>query len=187
ALRNPRGGFGESLAYGVALEVQRRLRMLDRWVDAFVSPSEFVARMLVRAGLPEQRVHTIPYGIPPAERIGPPGRYGLFVGRLSEEKGVRTLLEAARLANDVPLAVAGAGPLAAAVQEAPVRFLGRLDRDGLGAALAGAAFCVAPSEWHDNQPFSVLESFAAGRPVISTSLGGLPELVEDRVTGLVVE
>ncbi len=67
-LRNPRESRFESLAYGLALEIQRRLGMLRRWVDAFVAPSEFMARMLVRSGLPRDRVHVIPHGLPRSSR-----------------------------------------------------------------------------------------------------------------------
>jgi glycosyltransferase involved in cell wall biosynthesis len=186
ALRNPRGGLAESTAYGLALEIQRRLHMLERWVDSFIAPSAFVGEMLVRAGVPEKRVHVIGHGLPCAEASGRPGRYALYAGRLSAEKGVRTLIEAARIASNVPVAVAGTGPLAADVEHAPVSYLGWLDRTALGKALEGASFVVAPSEWHDNQPFAVLEAFAAGKPVITTDLGGLPELVRDGVTGLIV-
>jgi glycosyltransferase involved in cell wall biosynthesis len=186
ALRNPRDSFAESLAYGVALEVQRRLRMLERWVDAFIAPSTFMAQVLVRAGLPEKRVHVIANGLPCSEEPRRDGRAALFFGRLSAEKGVRTLLEAARLAREIPVVIAGAGPLEPEVRAAPVTYLGRLDQQGLSGALDGAAFSLVPSECYDNQPFAVLEAFAAGRPVIATRIGGLPEIVRDEVTGLLV-
>lgn len=186
ALRNPRGSFGESLAYGIALEVQRRLRMLQRWVDAFIAPSTFMAQVLVRAGLPEKRVHVIAYGLPVSTEPRALGRSALFFGRLSAEKGVRTVLEAARLAPDIPVVIAGGGPLEPEVRAAPVTYQGQLDQHGLSRELDGAGFSLAPSECYDNQPFAVLEAFAAGRPVIATRIGGLPEIVRDGVTGLLV-
>ena len=186
ALRNPRDSFAESLTYGVALEVQRRLRMLERWTDAFIAPSTFMAQVLVRAGLPEKRVHVIPNGLPSSTEPRGLGLSALFFGRLSAEKGVRTVLEAARLAPDIPVVIAGGGPLEPEVRAAPVTYLGRLDQDGLSGALDDAAFSLAPSEWYENQPFAVLEAFAAGRPVVATRIGGLPEIVRDEVTGLLV-
>jgi glycosyltransferase involved in cell wall biosynthesis len=185
-LRNPRGGLAESVSYGLALELQRRLRMLERWVDAFIAPSAFMGRMLVESGLPEARVHVLSYGFPPAERSESAGSHVLFAGRLSEEKGVRTLLEAARIAEDVPVAIAGTGPLAGDVRSARVEYLGQLGRQELLAALARAAFSVVPSECYDNQPFAAVEAFSMGKPVVATSLGGLPEMVQDGVTGLLV-
>jgi glycosyltransferase involved in cell wall biosynthesis len=185
-LRNPRGGLAESIAYGLALEVQRRRRMLERWVDAFIAPSAFMGRMLVESGLPSARVHVLSYGFPFAEQRESARSYVLFAGRLSEEKGVRTLLEAARIATDVPVAIAGSGPLADDVRSAPVAYLGQLRRPKVLDALASAAFSVVPSECYDNQPFAAVEAFSMGKPVVATSLGGLPELVQDGVTGLLV-
>jgi glycosyltransferase involved in cell wall biosynthesis len=186
AVRSPRGRLGESLAYGVALELQRRLRMLERWVDAFVAPSRFVARMLERAGIPGERIHLIGNGVPDDEPQPGGSRYAFYAGRLSEEKGVRTLIEAARLAPEVPVVVAGDGPLAELVRKSAVTYLGRLDRAETAAALADSSFAVAPSEWYENQPLAVLEALSAGKPVIATGLGGLPEIVKDGVNGAIV-
>jgi glycosyltransferase involved in cell wall biosynthesis len=189
ALRDPRGSFVESLVYGLALEVQRRLGLLARWVDAFVAPSEFMGRMLVRAGLPERRVHVIPSGLPVCPRPARRRRFALYAGRLSEEKGVRTLLEASRRVPEVPLVVAGEGPLAGEVQAAAngtISCVGRLGREALAETLRNAAFTVVPSEVYENFPFSALESLAAGKPVIAARSGGLPEIVRDGVTGVLV-
>lgn len=189
-LHNPRGSWAESLAYGVALSIQRRLGMLRRWVDAFVAPSEFMAEILVRSGLSRERVHVIPYGIPIPERHSAPGReHVLFAGRLVAEKGVHTLLEASQRMPGVPVMVAGDGPLADLVKASggpSIRYVGRLDRDGLAAALERAAFTVIPSEWYDNLPFSALESLGAGRPVVASRLGGLSEIITDGENGRLV-
>jgi glycosyltransferase involved in cell wall biosynthesis len=188
-LGNPRGNRVESLAYGIALEVQRRLRMLRRWVHAFVAPSEFMSAMLVRSGLPRERVHVIRPGLPvPSQPPTPPGRFALYLGRLAPEKGIRTLLSAAHIEPTVPIAVAGDGPLAPEVhaQGAVTEYLGRLDRRGVEAALRRAAFTVIPSECYENSPLSALESLAAGRGVVATRIGGLPELIDDGVTGVLV-
>jgi glycosyltransferase involved in cell wall biosynthesis len=187
ALRDPRGALSESLAYGVALEVHRRFRFLARWVDAFVAPSAFMAEMLARAGLPESRVHICPSGVPiGAISTASSGTSALYAGRLSEEKGVRTFLEAARLAPDVALAGAGSGPLESLVQAGPVTYLGRLEPSRLREALGAASYTIVPSECYENFPFAALESFAAGKPVIASRIGGLPEIVEDGVTGLLI-
>lgn len=189
ALHDPRSSRLESLAYGLALEAQRRLRLLERWVDAFVAPSEFVGRMLVRAGLPERRVHVIPFGVPPAPRSAARPRYGLFIGRLAREKGIGTLLEASRLAPEVPLLVAGDGPLAEDVRAAAngtIEYAGRLDREAVAQALRRAAFTVVPSDGPESFGLSALESLAAGKPVIASASGALPEVVRDGVTGTLV-
>jgi glycosyltransferase involved in cell wall biosynthesis len=162
--------------------------LLSRWVDAFVVPSAFLGRMLVRAGIPWSRVHVVPNGIALSARPMQPSerRFALYIGRLSSEKGIDTLLEAARLAPDVPLAVAGDGPLKARVQASGVEYLGQLDRGGVDAHLREAAFVVVPSVCHENFPNVVLESLAAGRAVIATRMGGLPEMLRPGETGVLL-
>ncbi len=187
ALRhNPRHAFLQSCAYGVAVEAQRRLHLMDRWADAFIAPSEFVGHMFGLAGLSEQHVHVIPYGLPSAEAGPPGGSFALFAGRLTVEKGVRTLLAAAQIAPEVPLVVAGEGPLENEIRGANVTYVGKLDRTRMSRTLADSAFAVVPSEWHENFPYSALEAFAAGKPVIATTVGGLPEIVVNGETGLLV-
>jgi glycosyltransferase involved in cell wall biosynthesis len=187
ARNDPRRAIGESLAYGVAQDIQRALHMLDRWVDAFVAPSRYVASMLHRAGIHPRRVAVIPHGVPVRSSVKPrESRYALYAGRITPEKGVGTLIEAARAASDVPIAVAGDGPMVQRVRSGPVQYLGQLDRRAIDAALAAAAYTVLPSECHENLPYGVLESFEAGRPVIASSVGGLPEVVVHETTGLVV-
>jgi glycosyltransferase involved in cell wall biosynthesis len=184
----PRDSLASGCAYGLALEVQRRLHLLERWADALISPTSFVARMLRRAGLHDERVHVIPYGITAngSATAETPGRFALFSGRLTDAKGLRTLMTAARLAPEVAVVVAGEGPLAAEVRGANVTYVGRLDREAMARAMAQAVFVVAPSEWHENFPYSALEAQAAGKAVVATNVGGLPEMIVDGKTGLLV-
>lgn len=188
-LRNARGVWSESVAYGIAIEVQRRLHLLQRWVDAYVAPSRFVARMLVRAGYPEDRIHTISHGTPTAEGPSPAGNYALYAGRLSSEKGTRTLLAASRLAPKIPLVIVGDGPLASVVDAARgprVSYLGRVDQVKVAELMRGALFTVMPSECYEGQPYGALESMAVGTPLVASRLGGLAEIIEDSVTGFLV-
>jgi glycosyltransferase involved in cell wall biosynthesis len=134
-------------------------------------------------------VHVIPSGLPVEPYAEGRRRFALFAGRLSPEKGVRTLLEASRRAPEVPLVIAGGGPLADDVRAATngtISYAGRLDGSSLAATLRDAAFTVVPSEAPENFPFSALESLAAGRPVIAARVGGLPEIVRDGLTGVLV-
>jgi glycosyltransferase involved in cell wall biosynthesis len=185
ALRNPRDNWVESLAYGVALEVQRRFRLLARWADAFVAPSRFLAAAAVAAGLPAERVHVIRNGVDLPSESEWRGKYALFTGRLSREKGLPTLVTAASLSG-VPVQVAGDGPLAREPGTGDVRYLGHLEQEQLTQARERAAFVVVPSECPEVAPLAVLEAAAAGRAAIVTEIGGLPELVDDGSTGFVV-
>jgi glycosyltransferase involved in cell wall biosynthesis len=117
-----------------------------------------------------------------------PGQRLLFFGRLSTEKGLHTLIDAASAAG-VGIDIAGRGPLEqalrrhAAVRQADVNFLGFLSGEPLHAAIRASRAVVVPSEWYENAPLSVLEAFALGKPVIAASIGGLPEQVIDGESG----
>jgi glycosyltransferase involved in cell wall biosynthesis len=188
-LRNARGVWSESIAYGIALEAQRRLRLPHRWVDAYVAPSNFVATMLARAGFPRDRIHTIYHGTPIADVVPPIGDFALYAGRLSSEKGVETLIAASKLAPHVPLVIAGDGPLAPLVRSATngtVSYVGQVDPKKVAELRRDARFTIAPSRCFEVQPFGVLESMALGRPVVASRLGGLAEIVENGSNGVLV-
>ena len=187
-LRNSRGVWSESIAYGIAIELQRRLRLLHRLVDAYVTPSAFVATMLGRAGYPVERIHTISHGTPISDTPSLGGRYAAYVGRLSPEKGTTTLLEASRHAPQIPLKIAGTGPLASLVtaNDQGISYLGYLDHAEVSELLRHALFTLMPSECYETQGYVALESMAVGTPVIASRLGALPEVIEDEVTGILV-
>jgi glycosyltransferase involved in cell wall biosynthesis len=122
-----------------------------------------------------------------------PGRGFLYSGRLSREKGLATLIEAIGRREDLRLTVVGSGPeeersRRLAEERAPgrVSFAGRIDREDLLSRVRGARALLMPSEWYENAPMSALEALASGVPVIATATGGLPELVRDGETGLLV-
>ncbi len=171
-----------------------RLRgTLERGVARFVSPSRFLARQLEEAGYDAGAIRVVPNGIRPDDFTpsSAPGEGFLFAGRLSREKGVGTLIRAVATDPALRLDVAGTGPVetelrALAEREAVgrVRFLGHLDRAELARRLREVRAVVLPSEWYENAPMSALEASASGRAVVASDLGGLPEIVEDGVTGL---
>lgn len=113
--------------------------------------------------------------------------YVLYFGRLAEEKGIGTLMAAARSLPDIPFIVAGGGPLEGAVKGIPnVTFVGFQTGAPLQALIAEARMTVYPSEWYENCPFSVMESQMYGTPVVGADIGGIPELIEtgDQPTGV---
>ena len=193
---------GGSLAGSGLLALESGLhRVTGAWdsVAMFVSPSEFLAGVMARAGVAPDRLRVVPHfvsagGTLQAGSVDPVDRPGVvFAGRLSPEKGVDTLVEAAALAPDVPVHIAGDGPERGALERlardrgaANVTFHGRLAKPDLEAIVATSVATVVPSRWYENQPMTILESYAAAVPAIVTSLGGSPELVVDGVDGLVV-
>lgn len=117
------------------------------------------------------------------------GGYALYFGRLSPEKGVKTLICAARSAN-VPLLVLGTGPIEDELKEFAkdiknVTFGGFRQGKELTDSIAKAKCVVLPSEWYENGPYSAMEAMALGKPLIVSDNGGLPELVENGVNGYI--
>jgi glycosyltransferase involved in cell wall biosynthesis len=159
-------------------------------VDTFIVPSRFFKKKLVEWGFDAQRFEYVPNFVE-VEHVEPrfaPGRRFVYFGRLSRQKGVRTLVEAAAAAG-VSLDVIGAGPekeqleQLAAARGGDVRFLGYLTGDALRDAISGARAVVVPSEGYENAPLSVLEACGLGKPVIVADIGGIPEMVADGETG----
>jgi len=160
-------------------------------VDYYIALTQFSRQKFVEGGLPADRMAVKPNFVDPDP--GPrraPGSYALFLGRLSAEKGLATLLQAwKQLAVQIPLVLAGDGPerarLEAAVSDVgDVRFLGRVPREEVMAALHQARFVVFPTECYENFPLTVAEAFACGVPVIASRLGATAEIVTDGRTGL---
>jgi glycosyltransferase involved in cell wall biosynthesis len=177
-----RGNLPEAAAYGAGLWRQQP-RIADA-VGRFVAPSAFAADRLAELGLARERISVAHNFLRVEEFADAPPQaepeYALFAGRLVEEKGVATAVEAAALA-DLPLAVAGTGPEALVVRS-PARRLGQLDPAQMRTALLRAAFLVVPSRWDEPCPYSVIEAMAAGVPVLASSRGGLPEMVGEEHT-----
>lgn len=117
-----------------------------------------------------------------------PEKYYLYCGRLSKEKGVRILCKVFASSPNMRLRIAGDGPLAPELRKefarfSNIEFLGKLETQALKAEISGSWFTIVPSEWYENNPMSVLESFAQGVPVLGATIGGIPELVIDGKTG----
>lgn len=172
------------------------LRLYAANVDRIIAPSAFMKAMLVRFGVPEELVVLVPHPIEahlwtPSDAAT--GTYALYVGRLSEEKGVDTLIRAAAKVPGIPVRIVGTGPeeaklkaLAKELGAANVRFDGFQEGAALKALYAGARFLVVPSLWYEVFGLIVLEAYAAGKPVIASQIGGLGELVQDGETGVLV-
>ena len=177
----------------VAMLATQRLARAWHNVDAFIALTDFAASKLAEGGLPAERIHVKPnFTADPGERSGT-GTGFLFVGRLSPEKGVGTLIDAAPLLEPgIEIRVAGDGPDAGRLRDAAARYpalqpLGRLDAAAVQAGMAASLAVVFPSLWYEGMPMTILEAFAAGVPVIAARLGAAAAIVEDGVTGLTFE
>ena len=184
------GSLGKSALLYAEAVVQRRLGNYEK-VDRFIAPSRFMAESVAHR-IPAERIALLYNGADMAHSHAAEADegYALFLGRLSHEKGVDTLLRAhAAAGGRWPLVVAGTGPLLddLKAQYGHATFTGHLAGAALQRALGGAAVVVAPSELYENCPMSVLEAMAWGKPVIGSRMGGIPELVIDGETGVLFE
>ena len=189
-----RGSRLGSAVVAASLTAHRRRGTWARDVNVYVALSEDGRARFADLGLPAQRIAVKPNFLAsnPGRREGD-GDYALFVGRLSEEKGVATLLSAWRARScPPPLRIAGDGPLRGLVEAAAreidaVDFLGWLEPSKILDQIRGARFIVVPSEWYETFGMVVIEAFACGVPVLVSRMGSLPELVDDGRTGLVFD
>lgn len=188
-----RGSRAQTAAVVAMLVAHRALGTWARAVDLFLAPTEFVRAKLVAAGLAPERVDVKPHFVPVDPGAGDGrGGYALAVGRLAEEKGLRTLLAAwARLPSPLPLRIVGDGPLrdaasSAAAADPRITWLGAAAPDEVRAQMRGASLLVVPSTWYETFGLVVIEAFAAGLPVVAAGHGALAELVAHGRTGLLV-
>lgn len=187
----------DSLAASVLTTVEMTLhhRILDLYglVDLFISPSAFLKDKVREMGFPGEVVH-LPNFVGGLDQVSP--QYGsaqpllVYSGRLGREKGLATLVRAVK-GLPLRLELLGEGPMgepleALARQEsiANVAFAGYLSGDALQDRVRAATAVVVPSQWYENNPRSVIEAFALGKPVIGARIGGIPELVRHGDTGL---
>ena len=184
-----RGSVLGSLAVAQMIQTHHRRRTWQEKVDKFIALSEFAKNKFIQAKFSAGKIVVKPNFVED-RRIGATERAAregaLFVGRLSAEKGIHTLLKA-WLSIDTPLRVIGDGPLFDAATRARVpgvNILGRKAPDEVAAEMQRAAFLVMPSEWYEGFPLTLAEAFCQGLPVIGSRLGATAEIVDDGVTGL---
>ncbi|HER44011.1 MAG TPA: glycosyltransferase family 1 protein, partial [Candidatus Eisenbacteria bacterium] len=188
--RCKKGSIGASGIAMLEAFYERLTRVASR-VDRFIAPSRFLEGKMIEGGIDRSRIVWLPNFVDAEEgAAGPEGDYYLYVGRLSREKGVDLLIRAAARVGNGRLLILGDGPergalerLAAELGAAGIEFLGHRTTEEVGSILGAARFVVLPSRWYENLPFSIMEAFAAGRPVVAADIGGIPEMVENGVNG----
>ena len=188
-----RESWPATAAVAVMLTVHRVIGTWHKKVDVYVALSEFARNKFIQGGLPADRIVVKPNSVDLdfGDRTAG-GEYALFVGRHSEEKGLRILIEAwSRLGARIPLRIVGDGPLRQEVAQeaerhglADISFLGQLPPDEVQQQMRGARFLLFPSIWYEGFPLTVAEAFACGVPVVCSRLGSLEEIVQDGRTGL---
>jgi glycosyltransferase involved in cell wall biosynthesis len=168
-------------------------------VDLFIAPSGFIKKTMVRFGRPEKKIKVvynfISLPISPLikrERSNKENNYLLYFGRLTKEKGIKVLLEAMKkIKTDIKLKIAGAGEEYENLKfkildlklNDKVELLGPKYGEELQKLIKNAKAVIIPSLWHENMPMSLLEAMAAGKAVIASRIGGMPEIIKDGENG----
>jgi glycosyltransferase involved in cell wall biosynthesis len=183
-----RGSHIGSLAVARMVDTHRRRGTWTHKVDRFIALTPFAKSKFVAAGFSADRIAVKPNFAEDRPAGACAGRAGaLFVGRLSAEKGVDTLLRAWNSLGEVPLRIIGDGPLREVVDNAiapGVVLCGWKKPVEVAAEMAQAAFLVLPSNWPENFPMTIVEAYCQGLPIIASRIGALSDIIEDGATGL---
>lgn len=179
------------LAYKEAVKWSRE--KLESYTDVFICPSQFIHNKMAQGGFDRKKMYTLCNFID-IERTKRDSydkeNYYCFIGRLSFEKGIETLIEAARTLS-YHLKIIGGGPLADILKEkakgANIEFTGYKEWPEIKEIVGKARFSVIPSEWYENNPLSVIEAQCLGTPVLGANIGGIPELIKEGVNGMCFE
>ena len=163
-------------------------------VDRYITLTKFAEKKFIEAGFSSEQFVTRPNFLPdPPKMREIKQNHAIFVGRVTEEKGVYTLLNAWKKINGIELRIVGDGELLpeckkyADQNNINVRFMGYLSRHEVIPAIQDASFMILPSECYEGFPISLLEAFACGTPIIVSNIGGQSEIIKDGVTGLAFE
>lgn len=165
-------------------------------IDKIICPSNFYKNKLIEFGMPENKVIHISNFID-TSKFQPcyeKDDYFIYIGRLSEEKGIETLIKAMNYVSASKLLIVGTGPLEeylkGLVEEKGIKnvvFAGFKTGKDLEKIIRRSSFMIIPSEWYENGPMSVLECMAYGKAIIGSNIGGIPEFIEDNETGAIFE
>ena len=179
------------LAYKEGMKWSRK--KLEGYTDVFICPSQFMYNKMAQGGFERKKMYTLCNFID-IERTKRDSYdkedYYCFIGRLSFEKGIETLIEAARTLP-YHLKIIGGGPLADFLKEkakgANIEFTGYKEWPEIKEIVGKARFSVVPSEWYENNPLSVIEAQCLGTPVLGANIGGIPELIKEGINGMCFE
>lgn len=191
-----RDSTAATAATALMLAVHRKAKTWTRAIDSYICLTQFSRSRCVRGGLPEEKVFVKPNFVDPDPGLGTgPKDYAIFAGRLSPTHRVTTILDALhRLVQQgmqIPVWIVGGGPerpeleaYAQRLKLSNVTFKGQLPRSEAISAIRGARSLLFTSQWYENFPLTIIESFACGVPVLCSRVGAMQEIVEDGHNGL---
>ncbi|MBV1776598.1 glycosyltransferase family 4 protein [Burkholderiaceae bacterium DAT-1] len=185
-----RNSVAQSTVLTAMLEIHRTLGTYHEKVDQYIALSDFSKSKYIAGGLPEKKISVKPNFAPDLNVNGnSTDKVGfLFVGRLSIEKGISVLRDAAVQCADSLFKVAGSGPEDQQLSGiANIKRLGNLSAQEVRFSMQQSKMLILPSICYENMPMTILEAYASAVPVIASRLGALADLVQDGVTGLLFE
>ena len=188
-----RDSLAQSAVLGSTLSLHRALGTYRRKIDAYIALNTFCRDKFIEGGLPAGRIHIKPNFLNPPDREPgtSPRSGGLFVGRLSQDKGMGLLLSlfgADSRLHDAPIRIIGRGDYEDQARSVMSdRYLGFLGLEAILEHLERASFLVVPSLWYENFPRTIIEAFSRGTPVIASNIGALASIVDHGRTGLLFE
>ena len=191
-----KNSFFKSLLNTVEMYLHHDIMHIYDLIDVYISPSKFLKSKCEEMGFKGKIIY-LPNFVRVEDYVPQYGweeNYIVYFGRLSEEKGLFTLIEAVKDIPGLTLKIIGEGPLRSSLELKVeslglknIKFLGYKTGHELKEEIKKAMFVVCPSEWYENNPRSIIESFALGKCAIGARIGGIPELVRDNETGLTFE
>lgn len=188
-----KGSTVNSMLNTIEAYTHRILKSYD-YVDKFICPSKFYMNKFIEFGIPKEKVVHIPNFVD-VSKFNPNYEhedYFVYFGRLSEEKGINTLIKSMKYVNKSKLIIVGTGPIEKELKEFVVKeniknveFVGFKTGNELENIIKKSRFIVIPSEWYENAPMSIIEAMAYGKAVLGSNIGGIPEFIEDNHTGMI--
>jgi len=191
-------GTSYSVSLNIAMEsyLYHFLKTYENTIDLFIAPSKFLMKKMIEFGVDRNQIIHIPYFVHYNKYIPnySNSNYILYFGRLERHKGIKTLIAAMKHVNSLKLYIVGEGSYRNELEKyieidniKNVRLVGYKKGKELNEFIKNSCFTIVPSEWYENYPLVVLESFALGKPVIGSNIGGIPELVYSKSTGMLFE
>ena len=182
-----RNSYLQTFAVSRMIAKHRNKNTWQNKVNRYIVPSESAGKIFIRANFPERKISVKPHFVSVADpEVTTVQSFALFVGRISAEKGVKTLIKAFNK-NAIPLKIIGDGPLKTHFESSSasnIQWLGSLPHEQVYAYMRQAQFLIMPSECRETFGMTVIEAFANMLPVLCSNIGALPELVVEDKTGL---
>ena len=185
----------KSILGAIENKYYRSTHIYTKKIDKIITPTEFYRKKLIEDGIDQNKIIALHNFIDIKQydvKTSDDG-YALYIGRLSKEKGIINLIKAFSKFETGELRIAGSGPEEETIKnfitennlQNRIKLLGFIKQEEVKNQISKCRFVVVPSIWYENCPYSVMETLAMGKPVIGADIGGIPELVKDKQSGLI--